>query len=376
VSARPDVPRLAGEDLDLLISRSLDGDLSPEEERQLERLAALDPAAARRKDELAALVADVKALPEPATPFALATRVNGNVAERAGRPGSLGGRFGFFPAPGFAKLALVLLAIVGVAIAILRPAAKQMAEGPVDVFLYNPQRPASTAPQTVIAEAKPEAKIQARLDEKSRRQEAEDLRKEAPAGQSAGKLLVDKKTAAKLEQAPEGVPAAPDSSNVLAEVGPKQKADREGGAARGVAVALEAPAKVTSGAEPAAIAPAPAQRSAEVSRATKAAAATGRGWTISVVGEARNRWSLRRAPDNQPPATGAAVTYRVGLDASGRVAALRAVGRGVSDPGLDEFVRGMLFERLPGTAGAVRDKLEKDAPAPATMEIEIELAPR
>jgi hypothetical protein len=355
VSARPDVPRLAGEDLDLLISRSFDGDLSPEEEQQLERLLALDPAAARRRDELAALVADVKALPEPATPFALATRVNGNIAERAGRPGSLGGRFGFFPAPGFAKLALVLLAIVGVAIAILRPVPKRMAEGPVDVFLVNPQQqPASPAPQTVIAEAKPQPKMQARLDEKARRQETDELRKEGPPGESAGKMSADKKTAAKLEQASANELTAADSSNVE----------------------LQAAAKITSAAEPAALAPAPALRSAEGGRAMKAAQVAARGWTISVVGDARNRWSLRRAPDNPPPAAGTAVTYRIGLDAAGRVATLRALGRGGPDPGLDEFVRGMIFEPVPGAAGAVRDRLEKDAPAPATAEFEIELAPR
>ena len=53
VSARPFVPRLSDEDLDLLLSRSLDGDLSPEEEHDLETLLAHDPAAARRKEELA-----------------------------------------------------------------------------------------------------------------------------------------------------------------------------------------------------------------------------------------------------------------------------------------------------------------------------------
>jgi hypothetical protein len=50
------------------------------------------------------------------------------------------------------------------------------------------------------------------------------------------------------------------------------------------------------------------------------------------------------------------------------------VGRAAPDPNLDEFVRGMLFEPLPGAGGAVRDRLEKDAPA--TAEFEIELAPR
>src|SRR5450756_349911 len=73
VSARPSVPRLEGEELDLLISRALDGDLSPEETRDLETVLANDPAARRRKEELAGLVAEARALPAPAPPFALST---------------------------------------------------------------------------------------------------------------------------------------------------------------------------------------------------------------------------------------------------------------------------------------------------------------
>ena len=138
MSARPFVPRLSDEDLDLLLSRSLDGDLSPEEEHDLETLLAHDPAAARRKEELQRLVAEARALPAPAPPFALATRVNSNVSEKGGRGGSVFHRFGFYPPPGMAVGAMALLGIVAVAIAVLRPAPLRVAqrvEGPVDVFL-------------------------------------------------------------------------------------------------------------------------------------------------------------------------------------------------------------------------------------------------
>ena len=76
MSARPSVPRLEGEELDLLISRSLDGDLSPEEKRDLETVLASDAVARRRRDDLAGIVAEAHALPSPAPPFALSTRVN------------------------------------------------------------------------------------------------------------------------------------------------------------------------------------------------------------------------------------------------------------------------------------------------------------
>ncbi|HQQ78653.1 MAG TPA: hypothetical protein PLB01_14955, partial [Thermoanaerobaculia bacterium] len=250
MSARPDVPRLSDEELDLLISRSLDGDLSPEEEQQLERLVALDPAAARRRADLAALVADVKALPEPATPFALATRVSSNVAERAGRRGSLGSRVGFFPAPGFAKAALVILGIVGVSIAILRPVPKRLAEGPVDVYLYNPATPASPAPRTLIAEAKP-ARERANgvakdlAKEKAFAPEA-DSRRKADAGETPESAVDgDKKATAKLEGARQNEVAVAADAPVLAEATARPRADRD---EAGVldAVRPQAPAKAMS----------------------------------------------------------------------------------------------------------------------------------
>ena len=385
MSARPDVPRLSEEDLDLLISRSLDGDLPPEEEQQLERLVALDPAAARRKAELAALVADVKALPEPATPFALATRVSGSVAERGGRRGSLGARVGFFPAPGFAKAALVILGIVGASIAILRPAPKRLAEGPVDVYLYNAAKPASPAPQSVIAESKP-ARERANgvakdlAKEKAFAPEADARRKadasEAPESTVAG----DKKATAKLEGARQNEVAIAADAPVLAEAAPKQRADRD---EAGVldAVRQQAPAKVTSSGTLAAAAPAPAAPSAApaLAQAAGASARDGeglapRGWTVSVRGDAVRRWSLRRAPDNPPPARGAAV-YRVTLDASGRVTALSRVSAGPADLRLDAFVRGMVFQPLAPPAETQARAAARDTAA-ASADFEIGLEPR
>ena len=386
MSARPDVPRLAEEELDLLISRSLDGDLSPEEEQQLERLVTLDPAAARRKAELSALVADMKALPEPATPFALSTRVNSNVSERAGRPGSLGGRVGFFPAPGFAKVALVVLGIVGAAIAILRPVPRRPVEGPVDVLLYNPAQTASSAPQALVAEANPDARAKGLAKEKTASNErafapeVDEKRIEAERPPSEEAAREKKAAAGKLEDVRRNEVGAAAGAPAVAEASSKQASDRDGGAALDAA-REQAPAKVTSSGAlaPAAPAPAaaPAQAGASGAPARDGESRVPRGWTVSVRGDAVRRWSLRRAPDNPPPARGTAV-YRVTLDASGRVSALSRVGAAPADPRLDAFVRGMVFEPVASRAdrAEIQTKIAaKDAPA-ALPDFEIELTPR
>jgi len=391
VSARPDVPRLSEEDLDLLISRSLDGDLSPEEEQHLARLVALDPSAARRKADLAALVAEAKALPEPATPFALATRVNANVGERAGRPGSLGGRVGFFPAPGFAKVALVVLGIVAAGIAVLRPAPRPRAEGPVDVLLYGPP-PAAPAPRSVIAESKParpdahaaglareadeaqparEAEVRTLAKEKAIEPEAAGRKKEAAVRTSADAESEEKRTA-DLDRVRRNEVAA-GNAPVAADAAPKQRADRGEGTAR-----EQAAAKVTSAealSAPAASPPPPAASAlAAGAPAGASESRVARGWTVSVRGDAVRRWSLRRAPDNPPPPRRTAV-YRVSLDAGGRVSALSRVDAGSADPRLDAFVRGMIFEPVPAPAEAQSRMAAKDASGDAA-DFEIELTPR
>ena len=94
----------------------------------------------------------------------------------------------------------------------------------------------------------------------------------------------------------------------------------------------------------------------------------------------------RRGPTvGSPPRAGflsaaapgqAAVLFRVALDASGRVASARPVGTGWVEPGLADFVRGMLFEPLPQAVGGARDAKDAAAPGLAASEIEIELKPR
>ena len=110
MSANPQPRPLVTGDLDLLISRSLDGDLPGEEERELQSLLAADPAARARYEAMAALVGRLEALPDPDSPFALTTRVSSQVdADTRGVAASLH-RFGFFFRP--ATLGLVAAGIV------------------------------------------------------------------------------------------------------------------------------------------------------------------------------------------------------------------------------------------------------------------------
>jgi len=319
VSARPSVPRLEGEELDLLISRALDGDLSPEETRDLETVLANDPAARRRKEELAGLVAEARALPAPAPPFALSTRVNSNVSEKTARGGSIFHRFGFYPPPGMAIGAMVVLGVVAVAITVMNPAPKriaptiaQRADGPVDVFFQEGARAkkAASAPSERVA-----AKIASK--EKARDRGAAAL--SAPASEPSSA------PASILEAKPAAVVASVAASNepVLSAAAPQ--------AAGGIAPASPA-------------APAPtvrAMRSAEV-----------RSWSIAIRGEGARRWMLRRAPESRPSAASApASSFRVTLDAEGRVTAVRALDARAVQPALLEFVRGLVFAPVGSVAG-------------------------
>ncbi len=393
MSARPDVPRLSPEELDLLVSRSLDGDLSPEEEETLARLVAHDLAAARRREELAALVAEMKALPQTATPFALSTRVTAGVSERGGRPGSLAGRVGFFPAPGFARAAMVVLGIVGVAIAILRPAPRRLAEGPVDVVLLSPPAPATDAaaekkPASVVAEAR-EKDAAARRNRDEDAQAATSRLKEREGAAKETAQTADKKNDAAGSGAA-GEPAALDAlrmsrdgrDQAASSNAPGEAGHAEAGAKAKIAsnerADLDAARQAKSEAVAGAIAPsAPAPAAAPIAEAAKpqkSLAAAPHGWTVTIRGDAARRWILRHAPDVAPPSRNAAsVVYHVTLDGAGKVTSLARVGSGF-DPRLDAFVKGMVFEAIPVAQPEAR-MAARDVPSPVAG-FEIDLVPR
>ena len=402
MSARPFVPRLADEELDLLLSRSLDGDLSPEEEHGLETILAHDPRAARRKEELQRLVAEAHALPAPAPPFALATRVNSNVSEKAGRGGSVFHRFGFYPPPGMAVGAMALLGIVVAAITVLKPAPLRVAErveGPVDVFLTEGEnaakRPRPETPKVASKEAArnqvaaapaapapaepaPAAVVASALEEKFKE-------KQVDAEKDAGKVDSRKKLAV---QAPASVVAANEPASPASEE--KQDKQRQK-LSKTEADAATAPARRQAAPAPGVDAAAGRAAGGIGATAAKASGALAnaepaRAWSVAVRGEGARRWMLRRAPEGRPSvASTQASAFRITLDAEGRVTSVRALDARPVQPALLEFVRGLVFAPVVAvTDGILRDEKAKDEradavagrPAEHPSEIDVEISTR
>ncbi len=412
MSARPFVPRLSDEDLDLLLSRSLDGDLSPEEEHDLETLLAHDPAAARRKEELQRIVTETRDLPVPAPPFALATRVNSNVAEKGGRGGSVFHRFGFYPPPGMAIGAMALLGIVAVGIAVLRPAPQRRVEGPVSVFLTEgregqspakrpepeapkealkesarsrslaapaaPAPPAERTPDSVVASApnnRLEGKLQTRREDQPADAEKVESKKKLNEQPAASVIAAN-------EAASEERGYKQDTQDKLRQKLSKTESDAGAAQPRRQAAAAAAPA-VDADASQVANAPAPA---AKAVGAVGGKAEPARAWSVVVRGEGARRWMLRRAPEGRPSVASTQVSaFRITLDAEGRVTSVRALDARPVQPALLEFVRGLVFAPVVSVAdGVLRDEKAKDQRADAfqehaaapSAEIDVEISTR
>jgi hypothetical protein len=359
VSARPFVPRLADEELDLLISRSLDGDLSPEEASDLEAVLAHDPAAARRKEELASIVAEARVLPAPASPFALATRVNSNVSEKTARGGSIFHRFGFYPPPGAAIGAMVVLGFVAVAITVLRPVpprAARRVEGPVDVFFMEGAKN-GVKDEDALKRALPGGpKIASKEAAKSQAGAAQPARASEPSG------------------SPASVIAAMPAESVIASNEPAFEEKQRKKLAK---AEVEADTRVSPALAPAPAAPAPQAAGAvapgasgarrdSVASGVRANALNARTWSVAVRGEGARRWMLRSAPEGRPSAASSqASAFRVTLGADGRVTSVRALDARPVQPALLAFVRGLVFAPVRATGGAVAEGIVRDERAKA-----------
>lgn len=282
MSARPDLVRLSDEDLDLLLSRSLDGDLSPEEERQLEEILGSDPRAARRREELSDLVGKLNALPDPAPPLGLTARTNAWTAERAGGIGALWHRLGLFPPPAMLRGIGALFVIVLIGMSVLRSQSVR-------------QKAAESA------EARDDGRVAIFFGER------------VPSTPSA--------PSAPAAPAPRVVAAAPAANE------PLQKSK---GIMRERASSSEL----------------------EAARAPLA-------WDVTVAEGFARGWALRRVEALPPSAATPPASYRVRLDAEGKVVSASALGATTAER--DEAVRSLVFQ-----------KLSADAPA----EIEIALAAR
>jgi hypothetical protein len=327
MSAPSGVRRLSDEDLDLLLSRSLDGDLTPEEERELTGILATDPRAAGRREKLAELVGKLNTLPAPAAPLGLTARVGARSADQAKGMGAVWRRLGIFPPPAMVRgiAALFVVVLIGMNVlksqSVRQKAAEQAAprdEGRVAIF-FDEKKPAApaapaAAPQPASKagatkeEAEP-ARLAARLAE--RPAERKDLGKEGRAGTLA----------AETERAPRrDAPLAADALTV-----------REEDAGIGGAVRNEAaPGKLKARAAP----PAPVLAAASVPLA----------WDVEIVGPSARAWALRRIAAPPPPAAGLSASYRLTLDAGGNFVSARALEGGT--PETDALVRSLVFSPL------------------------------
>jgi hypothetical protein len=359
VSARPFVPRLTDEELDLLISRSLDGDLSPEETCDLEAVLAHDRAAARRKEELASIVAETRVLPAPAPPFALATRVNSNVSEKTARGGSVFHRFGFYPPPGMAIGAMVVLAFVAVAITVLKPVAPRAArrvEGPVDVFFTEGAKNGAKD-NDAVKRALPEApKIASKETAKNQIGAAQPALASEPSGSPASVIAA---------MPAESVAASNEPAFEEKQRKKLAKAEVEGDTpvSRALAPAPAAPAPQAAGA----VAPGESGASRDsVASGVRANALNVRTWSVAVRGEGARRWMLRSAPEGRPSAASSqASAFRVTLDGDGRVTSVRALDARPVQPALLEFVRGLVFAPVGAPGDAVAEGIDRDEKAKA-----------
>lgn len=364
MSARPSVPRLEGEELDLLISRSLDGDLSPEETHNLETVLANDSAARRRKEELAGLVAEARALPAPAPPFALSTRVNSNVSEKTARGGSVFHRFGFYPPPGMAISAMVVLGVVVVAITVLNPAPgriaptiAQRADGPVDVFFQEGTRGKDAAKKAAkkAAPARSEAASESSAQKIASMETGRDRGAavlSAPVSEASSapaSILEAKPTELVASVAASNEPALDEKQNEKQKKLAKSEMDAD--AAQTRQASLESPSLSAAAPQAAGgIAPAAPAAPAPAVRAMRSVGT--RTWSVAIRGEGARRWMLRRAPESRPlAASGPASSFHVTLDAEGRVTAVRALDARVVHPALLEFVRGLVFAPVGSVAG-------------------------
>lgn len=339
MSANPQPRRLVEGDLDLLISRSLDGDLPAADERELRDLLASDPSARARYDAMARLVGRLEEIPDPEIPFALATRVNSQVeADSQGLVAALH-RFGFYFRPATVFVFVAGIVAVGLAYTLRNPPqpastvaaartapASAPADDRVSVF-FGPsdRKDAAAAPEAAPAEARPA--------------DAAPAREAAAKGQEPV-LVASAESARERDEKEEAFAPEPRAAKAAAAPAPApmpQAAD--------FSPAAERPAVVAQGAP---------QRSGKTLAAASRASVLPAGPTVEVAGKAAGALRLAAPAKLDGLAGPFEGSYRLDLDASGRVIeAVRLFGGSGTEPsGLGERLRGLSFVPAEAARGA------------------------
>lgn len=328
MSANPRPRALVEGDLDLLISRSLDGDLPAEEERELRDLLASDPSARARYEAMARLVGRLEEIPDPEIPFALATRVNSQVEADTQGLAATFHRFGFYFRPATVFVFVAGLVAVGLTYTLRHPpqpaatvAAARTAPAPseprVSVFFSPSEKKDAVAPASPAAA--PSTAGEARLADAAPAREAAAKAKEPVLVASAEppRARDEKEEAFAPEPRAAKAAAAPAPSTIL------QSADFS----RSAAAAESAPARGGNVVASAVGAVAPAAPAVEI------------------VGKAAGSLRLSAPAKLDGLAGPFEGSYRLELDASGRVTEVVRLfgGSGTEPSGLGERLRGLSF---------------------------------
>ena len=341
MSARPRLETMADEDLDLLLSRSLDDDLAAEDAQELDAYLATHPEARARRDALARVVKGLQKLPVHAEPFALGTRVHAQVTEDASAFGSAWHRFGIYPPPGLAIAGAALLGLVVVATALFSGPKPQPA-------VASKQAPA--APATQVNEPVPIFFPEAESKKADRAEKAETQAKRQEPARSVGGEADDRlagKDARPVEQ------LASADSNQMKELDKAKKnegAKLEAGAGSGpvkTAADQAAPGSAVATGQLASTRERPADRKADSE--------------VAYAPEPAGLAEARSAPAPAPPAAG------VNAAPSGAAVARQAEEGRVQARDADEKGRREVSEMTAKKVGAAKPAML----APATWRVDV-----
>lgn len=332
MSANPQPRPFVTGDLDLLISRSLDGDLPGEEERELKSLLVSDPAARARYDAMARLVGRLEELPDPEAPFALSTRVRTQIEDDTRGLAATLHRFGFYFRP--ATVGVVVFGIVAVVLTstlmtppkpvatvaeATDPSKVQAAPAPeddgrVNVFFAEPAKKSDASPAAAAAVPAAPARVAAAPDQ-SRANEAKGKLRQEPV------LVASAETPREKEEA---VAFAPErDAPALTAVAPAPPSAAASSAAADQSVAEGASLQKAAGSDEKRLR-ATAPQAAGASRVSASA---------QVVGKAAGVLSFSNSVRLDGLAGPFEGSYRLDLDASGRVTGVvRLVGGSGSEP--------------------------------------------
>lgn len=325
MSANPRPRALVEGDLDLLISRSLDGDLPAEEERELRDLLASDPSARARYEAMARLVGRLEEIPDPEIPFALATRVNSQVEADTQGLAATFHRFGFYFRPATVFVFVAGLVAVG-----------------LTYTLRHPPQPAATVAAARSAPAPSEPRVSVFFSPSEKKDAV------APAAPAAAPSTTGEARPADAAPVREAATKAKEPV-LVASAEPPSARDEKGEAfapepRAAKAAAAPAPSAILQSADfsrsAAAAESAPARGGNVVASAVGAVAPA-----VEIVGKAAGSLRLSAPAKLDGLAGPFEGSYRLELDASGRVTEVVRLfgGSGTEPSGLGERLRGLSF---------------------------------